>query len=170
MNSLWKHFKICMCSSYDNWEIIWQYDTLFLVSTSIRSQFQWNRKYFSAAFLDYMWLMVDISVTWFSFAFACPAIPLFTSVSAPISTKAMLQEFHGFWAKSFVDAARYCWYHNDSINLIKNTGEGNWFSVFLMMLPKHVHIDQNLQRRLKSSISFILKYIFICFLYFVKVA
>ena len=51
--------------------------------------------------------------------------------------------------------------HNDSINLIKNAGEGNWFSVFLMMFPKHVHIDRNLQWRLKSSMSFILKHIFI---------
>ena len=79
--------------------------------------------------------------------------------------KTISQKFQGFWAKRFGDAAKYCWFHNDSINLIKNTVEGNYFSVFLMMLPKHVPIDRNLQRKLKSSIPFILKNIFIYFLY-----
>ena len=91
------------------------------------------------------------------------------SVSARISIKTISQKFQGFWAKPFGDAAKDCWSHNDSINLIKNTDEGNWFSVFLMMLTKHVHMGRNFQRILKSSISFILNCFFIFFLHFVQV-
>ena len=94
---------------------------------------------------------------------------VYISVSARISIKAISQRFQGFWAKRFGDAAKDCWSHNDSINLIKNTGEGNWFSVFLMILPKHVHMGRNFHRILKSSISFILKHFFIFFLHFVQV-
>ena len=101
------------------------FDTLFLASTSIRSQFQWNRKYFSALFWNYTWLMIDISVKCFPFAFAYPAIPVLTSVSVRISIKTNSQKFQSFWIKSFGDAAKYCWFHNSSINLIKNTVKGN---------------------------------------------
>ena len=86
--------------------------------------------------------MVDISVKWFPFAFTYPGIPVLTSVSARTSLKTISQKFQGFWAKSFGDAAKYCRFHNDSINVIKNTVEGNKFSVFLMMLQKHVHVDR----------------------------
>ena len=106
-------------------------------------------------------MMVDISVKCFPFAFAYPTIPVLTSVLAWISIKTISQKFQGFWAKSFDDAAKHCWFHDDNINLIKNIVEGNLFSVFLMMLTKHVHINWNLQWRLKSSVSFILKHIFI---------
>ena len=71
-------------------------------------------------------------------------------------TKNYLTEISGFLGKKFGDAAKYCRFHNDSINVIKNTVEGNKFSVFLMMLQKRVHVDRNLQWRLKSSILFIL--------------
>ena len=60
--------------------------------------------------------MVDISVKCFPFAFAYSAIPVLTSVSERISTKIISQKFQGFWGKTFGDAAKYCWFHNDSIN------------------------------------------------------
>ena len=50
--------------------------------------------------------MVDISVKWFPFAFAYPAIPVLKSVAARISIKTISQTFQGFWAKSFGDAAK----------------------------------------------------------------
>ena len=58
--------------------------------------------------------MVDISVKYFPFAFAYPAISVVTSVSARISIKTISQKFQGFWAKRFGDAAKHCWFHNDS--------------------------------------------------------
>ena len=41
---------------------------------------------------------------------------------------------------------------------------------FLSDVPKHVHINQSLRGRLKSSILFVLKHIFMYFLYFLHVA
>ena len=165
-----KLFKILYVS------LLWQFGnksdimTLCFTSTAIRSQFQSNRNCFSALLWHYMWLKVDISVKWFPFAFANPVISVLTSVSEQISMKTISPKFQGFWAKSFADAVKYCLFHNDSINLAKNTGEGKWFSGFLMILPKHVYVDRNLPWRLELSISFMLKHIFIYFLYFVQLA
>ena len=41
------------------------------------------------------------------FAFAYPTILVPTSFSALISIKTMSQKSHGFWAKSFGDAAKF---------------------------------------------------------------
>ena len=91
------------------------------------------------------------------------------SISARILIKTISQRFQSFWVKRFGCTAKDCWFHNDCINLFKNTGEGNWFSVFLMTLPKHVHMGRNFQRILTSSISLILKHFFIFLLHFVQV-
>ena len=32
-------------------------------------------------------------------------------------------------------------FHNDSRNVFVNTNEGNWFLIFLITLPKHVHMS-----------------------------
>ena len=69
--------------------------------------------------------MVDISVKWFPSAFVYAAISVLTSVSARISIKTISQKFQGFQAKRFGDAAKHCLFDNGSINLIKNTVEGN---------------------------------------------
>ena len=74
--------------------------------------------------------------------------------------KTISQKFRGFWEKGFSDAVKDCWFYNDSINLIKNTEKGNWFCIFLMMLPKHGHMGPNFHWRLKSIKSFILKQIY----------
>ena len=154
MNSLWKYFRICMCSPYDSWEINLKYDTLFLASTSILSQFQWNREYFSAPFLDYTWLMVDILVTWFPFAFAYPGNPVFASLfSAAISIKTMSQKFHGFWAKSFYDATKYCWYHNGRINIRSR----KWWGKFVFRFSNNV--AQTSSHRLKLATKIEVNYL-----------
>ena len=156
MNSLWKHLKIWMCNSYGSWEInliIWHTVPCFhfhSFTISVKS-----KVLFSTI------LGPQVPDGWYPSNMICICFHLswhlcvHISVSAPILVKTMSQKFHGFWAKSFGDAAKHCWYHNDGINLIINTGEGNLFSVFLMMLPKHVHKDRNSQRRLKSSICFV---------------
>ena len=81
------------------------------------------------------------------------------SVSARISIKTISQKFQGFWAKRFGDAAKDCWSHNDSINLIKNTGEGNWFSVILMMLSKHNDVAKTCSYGSKLSANIEIKYL-----------
>ena len=91
------------------------------------------------------------------------------SVLAQISIKTISEKFQGFCVKRFGDAAKDCWSYNDSIILIKNTNKGKCFSVFLMMLPKHVYMGRNFQRILKSSIGFILNHFFIFFLHFAQV-
>ena len=62
--------------------------------------------------------------------------------------------------------ARYMWYmlyyeswfHNRNESLFKNIGhQSRWFSIFLLILPKHVDKNWNFQGALKSSISSILK-------------
>ena len=171
MNSLWIQFKICMCISYDSWEInLTQWHTVSRFHVHSFTISVKSKVLFSAVcglhvtdgwFLSNM-VSICLRLSWH---------PCFNiSVPAPISIKTMSQKFHCFWGKGFCDAAKYCWCHNDSMHFMKNKGEGNLFSVFLMMLPKHVHTDRNLQWRLKSSISFILKHIFIYFLYFAQVA
>ena len=171
MNSLWKYFKICICSPQDNLEInltIWN-TVSCLHFHSFAISVEW-KVLFSAV------LELHVTNAWYlsNMVSICFPLPCYwcvhISVSARISIKTISEKFQSFWAKRFGDAAKDCWSHNDSINLIKNTGEGNWCSVFLMMLPKHVHMGWNFQRISKSSISFILKHFFIFFLHFAQVA
>ena len=48
-------------------------------------------------------------------------------------------------------------HHKSSKGMFVNRSGGNCFIVFLVMLPKHVHIGWKSQKILKSMISFILK-------------
>ena len=169
MNSLGIYFEICMCSYEDNWEIdltIWNAvpcPHFYSFAISVK----W-KVLFSAVLELHVtngWYLSNMVSICFPLPYHCC---VHISVSPRISRKTISQNFQGFWAKRFGDAAKNCWFHNDSINLIKNTGEGIWFSVFLMMLPKHIHMGRNFQRILKSSISFILKNIFIFCLHFYR--
>ena len=121
ISSQWKYFKICICCSWCKPDIMTHCSSLplpFIQNFSkIESTFQ--------RCSGIAWLMVDITVKCFPFAFAYPVIPVLTSVSARISGKTISQKFQGFWAKRFDDAAKYCWFHNGSINLVKNTVKGN---------------------------------------------
>ena len=50
------------------------------------------------------------------------------------------------------------WFYNRSESLFKNMGhQSRWFSIFLLILPKHVDKNWNFQGALQSSISSILK-------------
>ena len=50
------------------------------------------------------------------------------------------------------------WFHNRNESLFKNIGhQSRWFSIFLLILPKHLDKNWNFQGALKSSISSILK-------------
>ena len=88
------------------------------------------------------WYLSNMVSIWFPFPCYCC---VHVSVSARISIK--------------IDAAKDCWFYNNRMHLIKNTGEGNWFSDFLLMLPKHVHVVWNFQSILKSNISFVLYFV-----------
>ena len=59
-------------------------------------------------------------------------------------------------------------FHNGRRNMFLNTGGINSFLLFLLTLPKHVHMNWKFQGTTKSNISFILKYIFIYWTYFIQ--
>ena len=133
MSSLWKNFKICMCRSYDNWEInLTQWYTVFCFYFHSFTISMKSKVLFSAVLglhvtdASYFSKMVPI----------CFRLPCHHCALICFSTdfnKKISQKYQSFWAKCFGDTAKYFWFHNNSINLIKNTDEGNQFSSFLMI-------------------------------------
>ena len=59
-------------------------------------------------------------------------------------------------------------FHNGRRNMFLNTGGINSFLLFLLTLPKHVHMNWKFQGTTKSNISFILTHIFIYWTYFIQ--
>ena len=115
MNSLRKHFKICMCGSYDSLEVnltIWHTVPRFLFhsfTTSVKAKVLFSTVL--ALHVTDGWYLSKMVSMYFRLSWH-PSVHI--SVSAPISIKTVSQKFHGFWAKSFGGAAKYCWYPNDS--------------------------------------------------------
>lgn len=69
-------------------------------------------------------------------------------------------EFYGFWAKRVADSAKdryFLRFSNGCRNMFVNTSEGNFFFIFLITLPSHVHMEWKLEWTLKTRILFILK-------------
>ena len=74
--------------------------------------------------------------------------------------KNMSRKLLRFCANSFGDLVKdlFLRVHDCSRNMFKNTREGHYLFVFLVMLPEHVHMDSKFRGPLKPSISFIVNH------------
>ena len=131
-----------------------QFDTLFLSSfqprfvynfSKIKTNFPPSAKY---------WYLRENIFTYFLINRVC----IFLLIRILVRT--MSRKIHGLCIKSFADLVKYHYFlrfRNRSRNIFVVKREKNLFFIFLIMLPKSVHMDWKFLGSLESSITFVLK-------------
>ena len=134
-------------------------------------QFEWNSKYLSCTNLRLRerWLIA----LWHGFCLLRKVFCFYFSVNTDTCTKHVKEIPRNLHIKLWrLDKKSFFLkkIHDGSRNIFVNRSKRNCCSIFLINLPKHVQMGWRFQKTLKSTLSFILKHVFMYLTHFIQVA